>query len=256
MLIVPWSGRLTSGTLLRRRHRFLLDVALEGGTEVVAHCISPGRMEGLVRPGARVWLSSSSGKGKTLAWTWELIEIDGTLICANSWTANKLVQFLLEARAVPGFKRFKCLDSEVRLARSSRIDFVLSSRRGKHFIEVKSVQQVYGAGISYFPDSKVMRSRAHIRALTAAIKTGQKATLLAVVQRSDAKCFRPSEVHDAQFCKELRLANKKGLNVRAILMEPTILGFKYRGVIPVQLAQYKLDDLTPMFDQLIMRRLS
>src|SRR5688572_2508284 len=125
MLIVPWKGKLISGKLLQRRYRFLLDVILDNGEKVVAHCINPGRMEGLIRPGARIWLSKAESPTRNLAWVWELVEIDDILICANSWSANKLVKSLLEAKAIVGLKRYKKISEEVRLGKKTRIDFQL-----------------------------------------------------------------------------------------------------------------------------------
>src|SRR5437868_11747470 len=102
MMITPWKGSLTAGRLVRRRHRFLLDVVLNDGRAVVAHCVNPGRMEGLIQPGAKVWLSSATGPKRNLELIWELVQVDGVLVCANSWSANKLVKALLEAKAVQG----------------------------------------------------------------------------------------------------------------------------------------------------------
>jgi len=242
MLIVPWQGHLIPGRLIRRRHRFLLDVVLENGQTIVAHCVNPGRMEGLVRPGAKVWLSFADGKKRTLKWIWELVEINGTLICANSWSANKIVKELIVTRALEGFKRYSKFNEEIRLGKKSRIDFELQSQKSSHFVEVKSVQQVCGTGYSYFPDSKVLRSRDHLKILLRAIAGGNKATLLAVVQRNDAKLFRPSDIHDPIFSLALRRASKKGLKVRAILLEPTIIGFRFCGDLPVDLKPYSLDE--------------
>lgn len=243
MLIVPWSGALTSGRLVQRRHRFLLDVILDDGRSVVAHCVNPGRMEGLIKPGSKVWLSSAPGEKRNLHWVWELVKINGTMICANSWTANKLVKKLLSSRAISGHKQYKSINEEIKLGLKARIDFEVLKKEGSHFIEVKSVQQVYGAGVSYFPDSQVLRSQQHLKALLGAIEDGKKATLLAVVQRKDAKIFRPSDLHDPIFSQTLRRACKKGLKVRAILLEPTVKGFRYIGDLPVDLKEYEINEI-------------
>lgn len=242
--IVPWSGKLTAGTLVRRRHRFLLDVVLESGDEVVAHCVNPGRMEGLIRPGAKVWLSSSEGSRRNLSWIWELVEIDGILVCANSWTANKLAQVLIRNRNISGLKRYSKLNAEIKLGANTRIDFELVSQTGSHFVEVKSVQQVCSEGYGYFPDSKVPRSCGHIKELVNATNRGHKATLLVIVQRKDAKRFRPSDLHDPVFSQSLRRAKEKRVNIKAILMVPTLRGFKYCGFLPVDLRPYSLNEVS------------
>ncbi|QDK44634.1 DNA/RNA nuclease SfsA [Bdellovibrio sp. ZAP7] len=242
MLIVPWTGKLVSGKLLQRRHRFLLDVLLDSGEKIVAHCINPGRMEGLVRPGARIWLSHAQSPKRNLKWVWELIEIEGTLICTNSWSANKIVKALLDAKAISGFKKYKTISEEVRLGTKTRIDFCVQQAKKSHFVEVKSVQQVC-SGVGYFPNSTVLRSQSHLKALLRIINSGHRATLLAVVQRNDAELFRPSDLHDPVFAKALRIASRKGLVVRALLVEPTTKGFKFHGDLPVDLKPYETTEL-------------
>lgn len=250
MLLVPWTGNLVPGTLIQRRHRFLLDVELNDGRIVVAHCVNPGRMEGLVRPGAEVWLSANDGVARRTQWVWELVKVDSVLICANSWTANKLVRSLLSMKSIGGLKRFKEINEEVAIG-SSRIDFELVGSGGSHFIEVKSVQQMYPGGVSYFPDSKVLRSQEHIKTLLSLKRRKNRVTLLAVIQRKDAKVFRPSDVHDKNFSAELRKAHRMGLNVRAICVEPTPNGFRYHGELPVDLKPYNITDLQEWYKQMV-----
>ncbi|GIL16888.1 MAG: sugar fermentation stimulation protein [Oligoflexia bacterium] len=242
MLIVPWNGILVSGRLLQRRHRFLLDVLLDNGEQVVAHCINPGRMEGLIRPGSRIWLSNADSPKRNLKWVWELVEIEGVLVCTNSWSANKLIKYLLESKSLNGFRKFKEISEEVSLDTRNRIDFRIQRANRFHYVEVKSVQQVC-SGVGYFPNSKVLRSQAHIKALVKEVNAGNEATLLAVIQRKDAKLFRLSDLHDPVFAKALRLASKKGLRVRALLFEPTVKGFKFHGDVPVDLKQYENSEL-------------
>src|SRR3546814_12056366 len=68
---------LLPGRLLRRYKRFLADVVLENGTEVVAHCANPGSMLGLAEPGAPVWLSQSDNPKRKLRYSWELVAVQG-----------------------------------------------------------------------------------------------------------------------------------------------------------------------------------
>src|SRR3546814_18181315 len=68
---------LLPGRLLRRYKRFLADVVLENGTEVVAHCANPGSMLCLAEPGAPVWLSKSDNPKRKMRYSWELVSVQG-----------------------------------------------------------------------------------------------------------------------------------------------------------------------------------
>ncbi len=79
-LVYRWPSALIPATFERRYERFLADVRLDDGSPLRVHCVNPGRMEGLVVPGARVWLSRATTPGRTLTHTWEIIELGGVLV--------------------------------------------------------------------------------------------------------------------------------------------------------------------------------
>ncbi len=72
-----FASPLIRGTLLRRYKRFLADVMLEDGREVMAHCANPGAMLGLNAPGMTVWLEPSSDPRRKLGFAWRLVELPG-----------------------------------------------------------------------------------------------------------------------------------------------------------------------------------
>lgn len=237
---IPWPGPLVSGLLVRRRNRFLLDVKLADGTNVVAYCANPGRMESLVIPGARVWLSERSGKVGSLRWIWELVETSGGMMATNSIVGNRLAKAVLNERILPGLKRFERLKSESKISKKSRIDFELQSQNSRHFVEIKGAHLIYPDGNAYLPDSLTVRSTRHLRDLIAMRKKGHKATLLIVVPGGKASRVRPSDLHDPEFSRLLRRARAAGVSVRAILAKPSVKGVVFEREIPVDLMPYSL----------------
>ena len=119
LLRLPFDGPLLEGRLLCRRDRFLAEVELAGGERVTAHCVNTGRMEGLTLPGRRVWLSHCPRPGRRLLYTWELIEVDGLLIGANTVTPNLIVRRLLEGRLLSPFRAHSELQPESRFGERS-----------------------------------------------------------------------------------------------------------------------------------------
>ena len=164
-VFVGYGAVLQSATLIARRDRFIADVALPCGTTALAHCVNPGRMEAFVEEGARIWLEPApEGSSRRCPYTWELIEtpgIEGTPVLASTNTVrpNKLVQALLEARALEGLNRWSTLTPEhsFKVAdhsdHSGRIDFLLQETEDErellHYVEVKNCHLVYDDGWGY-----------------------------------------------------------------------------------------------------------
>ena len=63
---MQFKTNLIKGKLLKRYKRFLADVILEDGTEVIAHCPNPGSMMGLATLGTTVWLEPNNDPKKKL----------------------------------------------------------------------------------------------------------------------------------------------------------------------------------------------
>ena len=97
---------------------------------------------------------------------------------------------------------------------NNRFDFELI-RGGKNmYIEVKSVSLVE-KGTALFPDAPTVRGRKHLLALAEATRQGYQATVVFVVTRRDASCFRPHEKQDPNFSGALQHATKQNVRVVA-----------------------------------------
>ncbi|MCC5877518.1 MAG: DNA/RNA nuclease SfsA, partial [Candidatus Sumerlaeia bacterium] len=94
----PYPTPLIQGVLLGRYKRFSADVRLGDGTVVTAHCVNTGRMEGLTLPGRTVYISPADNPKRKLRYTWEIVEVDGVLVGANTSIPNTLVGALLRDR--------------------------------------------------------------------------------------------------------------------------------------------------------------
>jgi len=236
---LPHGAELLEGRLVGRYDRFIADVRLGNGRVAHTHCVDPGRMEGLVREGMRVWISRApKGRKRKLKYTWELCEHDGALIGVNANSPNRIVEGLLEARAAPGMTRFDRLQREVAYADGRRADFCLLTGRKKHWVEVKNCQLVYPDGRGYFPDSVSERATHHVEALAERVRAGDRATVLFTVQRADAKSVRPSDLHDPTFAEACREARGAGVRFRAVRVVPTLDAYEVRGAMPVDLRPY------------------
>ncbi len=237
-LLIPHASPLQPARFRQRYDRFIADVELEDGRLVSAHCVNPGRMEGLVRPGAPVWVSPApEGSKRKLRWTLELMDIEGQLVGANTVVPNRIAEALVRARLIPGLRRWRRLEREVRYGEGSRIDLMLRGARD-HLVEVKNCHLVYPDRRAYFPDSVSARAAKHLRELIREVHEGRRATVLFILQRTDGRSLRPSQLHDPSFAAAAREAGEAGVRFRAARIDPTPEGFRFQRMIPVDLSPY------------------
>ena len=236
-MLIPHPSPLREGRLVARYDRFIAVVDLDG-EPVDAHCVNPGRMEGLVRAGARAWVSSVPPEStRKLRYTLELLELGRRIVGANTSAPNGIAERLVRARLVPGLRRYRTLRREVRYGERSRIDLLLGGRRD-HYVEVKNCHLVYPDGCAYFPDSVSARATEHLEQLVARVRAGDRASVLFVVQRGDARSLRPSALHDPTFAQAAWAAAVAGVRFRAVRVRPTLRGYRFHGCIPVDLRPY------------------
>lgn len=243
---IPHPRPLLPGRLVDRYERFIAEIELDGGQRIRAHCVNPGRMEGLVAPGVRVWVWQVPPDSKRkLRYTWELVEdpdpaID-MIVGANTVAPNRIVAELLAAKQLPGLRRYRALRSEVAYGERSRVDFVLDGKT-PHYVEVKNSHLRYPDGRSYFPDSVSARASHHLEALADLVAGGgAKATVLFVSQRPDVRAVRPSILHDPTFAATARDVAARGVRFRAVTVQATPKVYEVVGEIPVDLSVYDTD---------------
>ncbi len=249
-MLIPHATPLQPARFVQRYDRFIADVELEDGRVVSAHCVNPGRMEGLVRPGARAWISPApEGSKRKLRWTLELLELDGRYVGANTAVPNHLAETLVRARQIPGLKRWRSLEREVRYGENSRIDLML---RGKtdHLVEVKNCHLVYPDRRAYFPDSVSARAAKHLDELVREVEAGRRATVLFVLQRTDGRTLRPSRLHDPTFADAADRARTAGVRFLAARVDPTPEGFRFQRMIPVDFSDYAPERIAPFREAL------
>ena len=208
---------LVPGRLIQRRNRFVAEVLLDDGREVEAHCPNTGSMAGCKTPGSRVWLSPAENPARKLAWTWELVEADGTLVGLHTGRSNGLVEEAITLGRVPALAGYGQLRREVRYGENSRIDLLLESPdRPPCYVEVKNVTAAVAGGIGYFPDAVTTRGAKHLREMAVEVARGNRAVLVFCVQRGDVDEVRPADHIDPAYGRPLREALASGVEVLAL----------------------------------------
>ncbi|MBT3988922.1 MAG: DNA/RNA nuclease SfsA [Rhodospirillaceae bacterium] len=206
---------LIQGRLIKRYKRFLTDVELESGEVVVAHCANPGSMLSLLEEGAEVWLSPARNPARKLKYTWEMINIGGSLVGLNTALPNKIVQEAIEDGLIPELVGYDSLRPEVKYGKNSRIDILLEGENVPIcYVEIKSVtmsRPEKGDNLAEFPDSVTARGTKHLQELSDQVAEGKRAVMLYLVQREDCNEFSVAADIDPAYAAGLKAAKLAGV---------------------------------------------
>ncbi|HER25700.1 MAG TPA: DNA/RNA nuclease SfsA, partial [Rhodospirillales bacterium] len=198
---------LIPGKLIKRYKRFLTDVELANGDVVVAHCANSGSMLSVKEPGADVWLSPARNPDRKLRYTWELIRIGKTLVGINTALANGIVEQAILDGTIAELSGYETLRREVKYGKNSRIDILLQDpARPTCYVEVKNVtlkREPGGEGPVEFPDSVTTRGAKHLVELSDMVRDGHRATMVYLVQRTDADHFSVAADIDPDYASAL-----------------------------------------------------
>lgn len=204
---------LVPARLIRRYKRFLSDMRLEDGSEVVAHCPNPGAMLGLDAPGLPCWLEPNDDPKKKLRFGWRLAELGaGHMAGIDTGVPNRIVKEALLVRAVRALAAYGTVRAEVKYGRASRVDFLLSEPGlPDAYVEVKNVHLRREGDLAEFPDCVTTRGARHLDELTEMVAQGHRAVMLYVVQRTDCARFRLADDLDPAYAAAFQKARAGGV---------------------------------------------
>lgn len=236
---------------LRREKRFSVAVRTQNG-DTWAHTNNTGTMLGLIRPGAPVLLSPAQNEKRTLRWTLEAIWHGGafpdeanlsaapaTPFCGprgfwvgvNTSVPNRLLSAAFAAGQLPFAAGYTRLRREA-VRGQSRLDGCFEAdNRPPLWVECKNVTLVED-DVALFPDAVSARGLKHLDELSAIAASGERAAMLYIVQRPDARCFAPASMVDAAYAERFR--SLQGVEVYPMVCRTGMDGyFLESGVLPL-----------------------
>ena len=224
---------LVEARFLTRLNRFAALMELDG-REVMVHVANSGRLGELLEPGRRMLLAPAPGEHRKTQFDLALVDLDSTLVSADSRLPNALVAEALEQGDLPPFADYPQVRREVTYG-ESRLDLMLEGAGGRCYLETKSVTLVVDEGVAQFPDAPTYRGVKHLRTLSQAVADGHRAAAVFVVQRSDARSLTPHDTADPEFGAALRSAHAAGVEVYAYRCQVTPEEIRLADPIPVNL---------------------
>lgn len=225
---------LVRGRFVRRDNRFRATVLVDG-REAWAHVPNSGRLTELFVRGRSVWLAPAEAPHRKTGYDLKLVEhpVPGrgeVLVSVDARLPNPLFAEALTSGRLPDFS-CATFAREVVLG-DSRLDFCLEGDDGTCWVETKSVTLVE-EGTALFPDAPTARGRRHLRELQTAVAAGERAAVVFVVQRLDARSFAPHPTADTAFGDTLRTVAASGVDVRAYVCDVSHTTIAISHEIPV-----------------------
>ncbi len=223
------------GKFIKRYKRFLVDVELEDGSVVTAHCTNTGSLRSCLVENAPVLLSPVDNPKRKTRFTWEMIKINGSWVGINTSRANEIAYNVLKDNILPQFSGLLTVRREVKFG-DSRFDIYCRSEEGEIFIEVKNVTYKKG-DYALFPDAPTKRGQKHITDLLKAQEAGYRVALFFIIQRTDVKRFAPAREIDPLYSEMLINAVKQGLEVYPLQIEVSPQGERFVGLLPFDMEE-------------------
>ena len=232
--LMHFPSPLIKGTLVKKYRRFIVDVRLDDGSIVTAHCPTMGTMNAVPDAPRPVMLSDSGLEARRHKLTWELIDIDGTWVGVNSSLPRKVLIESIMQRLIPSLRGFGELQADVTYGIRNKIDVMLQGMEHNCFINTYHVNWVEN-NVALFPDAPSPRMTKSIQQLTEIARQGHRAVAFFLVQRADCTMFKPAEKVDKEFLKALLTAHSAGVEIMVYLAKITLEAITLGKSLPYSL---------------------
>jgi sugar fermentation stimulation protein A len=207
-----FNTELVTGILNKRYKRFLADVVLGDGSVLTAYCPNTGSMRSCSEPGSKVLLSRSENLKRKYPYTLEMICSGGTWVGVNTGLTNRIVVEAIKQGKISELGRVEKIFTEVKVSSKSRLDVMVQAEGKKIYIEVKNCSLAED-GIAMFPDAVTARGTKHLHELAELVKSGHEGMIFYLVQRGDAKFFKPAAHIDPVYADALRSVCQQGVKM-------------------------------------------
>ncbi len=204
----------TKGSVVSRLNRFTLLVDF-GSKEEKVYLANPGALTTVLSRGREILCQYAAGPDRKTDYDAFAIEVGDFYVTVKSTFANDIFSKILERDMLRTYRSFSSFSSEPSFPDGGRADFLLQGDGRRAYVEVKSCTHVED-GVAKFPDRPTERGKRHLKSLVNLLDEGTESHLVFVVQRKDAKEFRPFKEIDPEFAELLSSVYEEGVYLRAI----------------------------------------
>ncbi len=207
-----FNNELLSAVLKKRYKRFLADVILDDGSTMTAYCPNTGSMRSCSVSGSKVLLSKSENLKRKYRYTLEMVYSGETWVGVNTGLTNQIVVEAIRSGKIPEFGQVEVINTEVKVSSNSRLDVMVEAAGLKTYIEIKNCSLVVDE-IAMFPDAITARGTKHLYELASLVEQGHGGVIFYLVQRGDAKIFKPAAQIDPVYAAALREVTLRGVKI-------------------------------------------
>lgn len=229
-----FNNELLSAVLKKRYKRFLADVILDDGSTMTAYCPNTGSMRSCSAPGSKVLLSRTDNVKRKYPYTLEMVRAGDTWVGVNTGLTNQIVVQATKQGQIPELGKVEVINTEVKVSSHSRLDVMVEAAGHKTYIEVKNCSLVED-GIAMFPDAVTARGTKHLYELAKLVEQGHGGVIFYLVQRGDAKIFKPAAKIDPVYAAALREVVLKGVKVLVYQAKVEPSGIEVENSLPFSL---------------------
>ncbi len=202
---------MIEGRFVRRRNRFIAEVQVGDGIEVV-HVRNTGRLRELFIEGVPVLLEPADNPERKTRYSLVCVKKKDQWVSVDSTAPNQVVEEMVRMGRL--FSDVTYMKREKTFGKS-RFDLYVEHGGQKHYIEVKGVTLEVD-GIARFPDAPTERGVKHIRELMKAKRQGYMASIVFVIQMKGVHAFAPNWTTHPAFGEVLIEARDLGVEILAI----------------------------------------
>lgn len=224
---------LIKGRLQARYKRFFADIELDTGETVTAHCPNPGKMLGLLEPGADALVTHINDPAKKLQYRLEALKERGCWVGVNTQWPNRLIARAIDANLIPELTGYNSIKPEMKYGRNSRIDLLATGHPAlpDAYVEIKNVHLSRTPGHAEFPDCVTERGAKHLLELIDMVHEGYRAVVVFCVQRHDVATFDIARDCDPGFGRAYDLARAAGVEFISISWELSPEGLRFQKAL-------------------------
>jgi sugar fermentation stimulation protein A len=184
-----------------RPNRFVVR-CLKEGQEITAFLPNPGRLQELLLPGRRLYLTRDGfSNQRKYPYTVVAVERERMPIMLHTHMTNAVARYLVDKGQVPGLEGARVIGKEISVGHS-RYDLLINHEGQEILTEVKSCTLV-GNRIAMFPDAVTERGARHLRELAELSGEGRETAVLFVIHWQKAEYFLPDYHTDLHFARTM-----------------------------------------------------